>query len=73
MRFQTQILLLVVSLFLGAVAQAQDSGGALVGGAGIFRPKNPEAKRPANPNRPPRPRPGPSTRPDTSPDPAETE
>jgi len=74
MRFQTQILLLVVSLFLGAVAQAQDSGGALVGGAGIFRPKNPEAKRPAaNPNRPPRPRPGPATRPDATPDPAEME
>lgn len=51
-------------LLCGSVAQAQDSGGALVGGAGIFRPKNPEAKRPANPNRPTRPRPNPSTRPD---------
>jgi tetratricopeptide (TPR) repeat protein len=64
----------VLLLICGAVAQAQDTGGALVGGAGIFRPKNPEAKRPAtNPNRPTRPRPGPTTRPDTTPDPAEIE
>lgn len=56
-----------------AMVHAQDSGGALVGGAGIFRPKNPEAKRPTNPNRPTRPRPNPSTRPDATPDPAEIE
>jgi hypothetical protein len=33
-------------LLCSAVVYAQDTGGALVGGAGIFRPKNPEAKRP---------------------------
>ena len=27
----------------GTVATAQDTGGALIGGAGIFRPKNPAA------------------------------
>src|SRR5258705_3844973 len=63
----------VLVLLCGAVTQAQDTGGALVGGAGIFRPKNPEAKRTTNPNRPPRPRPNPSTRPDSNPDPAEIE
>jgi tetratricopeptide (TPR) repeat protein len=35
---------------------AQETGGELGGGAGIFRPKNPEAKRSGNPARPPRPR-----------------
>src|SRR5687767_15281388 len=44
--------LVVVS---GAVL-AQETGGELGGGAGIFRPKNPEAKRSGNPARPPRPR-----------------
>src|SRR5688572_31421523 len=39
----------------GAVL-AQETGGELGGGAGIFRPKNPEAKRSGNPARPPRPR-----------------
>ncbi len=39
----------------GAVAHAQETGGDLVGGAGIFRPKNPEAKRSSGPKRPPRP------------------
>jgi tetratricopeptide (TPR) repeat protein len=34
------------------VARAQETGGDLSGGAGIFRPKNPEAKRGANPSRP---------------------
>src|SRR6266480_3940999 len=60
-------------LFCSASVLAQDTGGALVGGAGIFRPKNPEAKRPTNPTRPIRPRPNPSTRPDSNPDPAEIE
>lgn len=56
---------LCISLLgFGMLAQAQDTGGALVGGAGIFRPKNPEAKRTANPNRPTRPRPNPAARPD---------
>lgn len=35
---------------------AQETGGELGGGAGIFRPKNPEAKRSTGPKRPPRPR-----------------
>ncbi|HYX29723.1 MAG TPA: tetratricopeptide repeat protein [Pyrinomonadaceae bacterium] len=39
----------------GALAHAQETGGDLVGGAGIFRPKNPEAKRSSGPKRPPRP------------------
>jgi cytochrome c-type biogenesis protein CcmH/NrfG len=39
-----------------AATRAQETGGDLVGGAGIFRPKNPEAKRSGNTNRPPRPR-----------------
>src|SRR6267142_3037842 len=43
-------------LFAGALAHAQEAGGDLVGGAGIFRPKNPEAKRSAHPTRPVRPR-----------------
>jgi tetratricopeptide (TPR) repeat protein len=46
--------------FAGAIAQAQETGGDLVGGAGIFRPKNPEAKRSGNPTRPMRPRPNPA-------------
>ena len=39
----------------GSVARAQETGGDLVGGAGIFRPKNPEAKRSTGPKKPPRP------------------
>src|ERR1051325_10323996 len=39
----------------GSVARAQETGGDLVGGAGIFRPKNPEAKRASGPRKPPRP------------------
>src|SRR5438045_9176530 len=47
----------VCAVALAAVrARAQQTGGDLVGGAGIFRPKNPEAKRSGNANRPPRPR-----------------
>ena len=38
------------------VVLAQETGGELGGGAGIFRPKNPEAKRSGNPARPPKPR-----------------
>src|SRR6266851_1061532 len=33
-------------------ARAQETGGELSGGAGIFRPKNPEAKHSANPSKP---------------------
>jgi tetratricopeptide (TPR) repeat protein len=39
-------------LTLAPAARAQEVGGSLSGGAGIFRPKNPEAKRTNNPNRP---------------------
>src|SRR4051812_42425981 len=39
----------------GSVARAQETGGDLVGGAGIFRPKNPEARRSSGPRKPPRP------------------
>lgn len=50
-------LTVICALALTAVAaRAQETGGDLVGGAGIFRPKNPEAKRSGNANRPPRPR-----------------
>lgn len=40
-------------LICGGVARAQETGGDLSGGAGIFRPKNPEAKRSGKPARPP--------------------
>lgn len=55
-RFARPVLLCMCLVFAGALAHAQESGGDLVGGAGIFRPKNPEAKRSGNANRPARPR-----------------
>lgn len=45
-----------VSIFAVA-ANAQETGGDLMGGAGIFRPKNPEAKHSAKTPKPSRPRP----------------
>src|SRR5438876_10588896 len=39
------ILLSLSILMCSGVARAQETGGDLSGGAGIFRPKNPEAKR----------------------------
>ncbi|HMG74386.1 MAG TPA: tetratricopeptide repeat protein [Pyrinomonadaceae bacterium] len=45
-------ILLSCSILMCAAASAQETGGDLTGGAGIFRPKNPEAKRGANPSRP---------------------
>src|SRR5437879_6287153 len=55
--FARPLLLCMWLLFAGTLAaHAQEAGGDLVGGAGIFRPKNPEAKRSGNPNRPVRPR-----------------
>src|SRR5437588_12473665 len=54
--FARPALLCICLLFAGTLAHAQQAGGDLVGGAGIFRPKNPEAKRTGNPNRPVRPR-----------------
>src|SRR2546423_6424772 len=49
------ILFAVFALAFPVALRAQEASGDLVGGAGIFRPKNPESKRSANP-RPPRPR-----------------
>ncbi len=46
------ILLSLLILICSGVAHAQETGGDLSGGAGIFRPKNPEAKRTGNPSRP---------------------
>lgn len=45
------LLAFLVLVFSGA-ARAQGVGGDISGGAGIFRPKNPEAKRSSNPSRP---------------------
>lgn len=61
------VLLSLSVLALAGSARAQQSGGELSGGAGIFRPKNPEAKRSTNPTKPVRP-----NRP-TRPNPAEVE
>lgn len=49
-------MLLAFLAMLSGAALAQETGGELGGGAGIFRPKNPEAKRSGSPARPPRPR-----------------
>src|ERR1700752_3822338 len=57
-------------LLAAVIVQAQETGGALIGGAGIFRPKNPEAKRTTNPTRP---RPRPNNNSAARPDPAEIE
>jgi tetratricopeptide (TPR) repeat protein len=50
------VLLAVAILTLATVGFAQETGGELGGGAGIFRPKNPEAKRSGGPPKPVRPR-----------------
>ena len=67
------ILLSFLVLICSGVSRAQEVGGDITGGAGIFRPKNPEAKRSGNPSRPgakPGARPVAKT---TRPDPAEIE
>jgi tetratricopeptide (TPR) repeat protein len=46
------ILLSFAILMCAGLARAQETGGDLNGGAGIFRPKNPEAKRSGNPSKP---------------------
>ncbi len=46
------VLISVLILILADKARAQETGGELSGGAGIFRPKNPEAKRSTHPSRP---------------------
>src|SRR6476619_5771983 len=56
-RFFIRASLLAVGLSLLATGTfAQETGGELGGGAGIFRPKNPEAKRSGGPPKPARPR-----------------
>jgi len=62
------VLTSVLILVFGDNARAQETGGELSGGAGIFRAKNPEAKRSTNPSRP-------AARPNrpTRPNPAEVE
>src|SRR5437660_11292747 len=54
--FLYAIVLMCAVFCSAAVVSAQQAGGDLIGGAGIFRPRNPEAKRSGNPNRPVRPR-----------------
>jgi tetratricopeptide (TPR) repeat protein len=51
------ILLSFSILMCSGVVRAQETSGDLSGGAGIFRPKNPEAKRTGNTRRPTRPNP----------------
>jgi tetratricopeptide (TPR) repeat protein len=46
------ILLSFSILVCSGLARAQETGGDLSGGAGIFRPRNPEAKRSGKPTRP---------------------
>ena len=43
--FKLSLLLLCAALTFVVTARAQETGGDLVGGAGIFRPKNPETAR----------------------------
>ena len=50
--FAVVALLLACSIVLLPAGYAQETGGELGGGAGIFRPKNPEAKRSTGPARP---------------------
>ena len=46
------VLILLSLLMCAGVARAQETGGDLLGGAGIFRPRNPESKRSTIPTRP---------------------
>ncbi len=50
------MLLVAAITLLATGAFAQETGGELGGGAGIFRPKNPEAKRSGGPPKPVRPK-----------------
>jgi tetratricopeptide (TPR) repeat protein len=56
LRIHPCLLLVCLVFAVAGVAHAQETGGDLIGGSGIFRPKNPEAKRSRTPNRPTRPR-----------------
>ena len=53
--FRAMLLVAGIAL-LATGALAQETGGELGGGAGIFRPKNPEAKRTGGPPKPVRPK-----------------
>jgi tetratricopeptide (TPR) repeat protein len=66
------VFILLSLLICAGVARAQETGGDLLGGAGIFRPKNPESKRSANPTKPAARPTKPVARP-TQPSPAEIE
>src|SRR5437667_11732826 len=46
------VLILISLLLCAGVARGQETSGDLSGGAGIFRPRNPESKRRTNPTRP---------------------
>src|SRR5712692_6387172 len=48
----SSLLLSISVLGFSAAVRAQEASGDLSGGAGIFRPKNPESKRSTNPTRP---------------------
>jgi len=54
-QFARSALICLCLIVCGSLARAQETGGDLVGGAGIFRPKNPDAKRSTGPRKPPRP------------------
>jgi cytochrome c-type biogenesis protein CcmH/NrfG len=54
-QFARSALICLCLIVCGSLARAQETGGDLVGGAGIFRPKNPDAKRSSGPRKPPRP------------------
>jgi cytochrome c-type biogenesis protein CcmH/NrfG len=54
-QFARLALICLCMIVCGSAARAQETGGDLVGGAGIFRPKNPDAKRTSGPRKPPRP------------------
>jgi tetratricopeptide (TPR) repeat protein len=66
------VFILLSLLICAEVARAQETGGDLLGGAGIFRPKNPESKRNTNPTKPAARPTKPVARP-TQPSPAEIE
>ena len=46
------VLILISIMVCAGVGRAQETSGDLSGGAGIFRPRNPESKRRTNPTRP---------------------
>src|SRR5205809_8033133 len=55
--FLTITTVIIACAWVAPISNAQETGGELGGGAGIFRPKNPEAKRTGSAPRSPRLRP----------------